>query len=462
MKRTIHSILLVIIISFPFVLFGQENIDYKEMELIKKPWYIPALEATSINVLVNRFDLYVLGAEWADVNPSSWKRNIKSGFRSDGDSFNTNFFTHPYHGSLYFNSARSLGYSYWQSMPYVVGGSLMWEFLGETEYASEIDINTTTLGGIYLGEITNRLSRQLLRDDERRDYRTIRNIGAFALNPMGQINSWFYDDVNESFRNKSVKKSLIRSQLSTGISIPLKEINRVDALGRANIHFAMLYGDIFEDNNGFKPFDAFILKTWVDLGGKRADRQFYINISSHAPIYRYLINENSAFSISQHYDYLENQIFKIGVMAITADYNLKRDFGNWGFMGSAHIGIIPFGSSNSEVVDYLNEDIEEEFYKEYVYGRGLVSKLEYMIYTLKYGRLTSSYSHWYLDTENFVQGIENTSVLQLKYYYPLSESTSLGIELLNYNRKADYEEIVEFQNLEEHYLEMKLLFAKSF
>jgi len=454
-------LLTTIIITLNAFSLSSQVASIDTTKMVSKPWYIAATETTAINVIVNRFDLYVLAAEWADVSPTSWKRNFERGFLSDGDSFNTNFFAHPYHGSLYFNSARSLGYSYWQSMPYVLGGSLMWEFLGETEPPSEIDINTTTLGGIYLGEMTNRLSRALLYDDGIRSYKFIRNFGALALNPIGQINSWLYEDVNASFRGKNKKKFPIRSQLSSGISIPIREIERVDALGRANIHFAMIYGDLFS-SGVFKPFDSFVLKSWIDLGSRKAEKQFYMNISSNAKIFRFLINDNSAFSISQHYDYMENQIFKTGMLGITADYTIRKNFGSWGFVGTANLGLIPFGSSNSEIVDYLNETVDEEFYKEYVYGRGLISKLEYIIYTNKFGRLTSSYSHWYLNTENYTQGIENTSVLQVKYFYPISKSLNIGLELLNYTRNARYEEIPQFENIDENYLEMKLLVAKSF
>lgn len=450
-------------IYFVFLTFvcAAQNEPIQASESVKKPWYIPALEITSINVLVNRFDLYVLGAEWADVNPTSWKNNFKSGFKSDGDSFNTNFFTHPYHGSLYFNSARSLGYSYWQSIPFVISGSLMWEFLGETEPPSEIDINTTTFGGIYLGEVTNRLTRALLWDDKVRPQRTLRNLGALVLNPVGQLNSWMYKDVRESFRSSTQQKFPIRAELSAGVSIPIKEIERVNANTRSIIYFQMLYGNIFERNNGFKPFDAFILKSWIDYSIRKTENRFFINITSHAPVYRHLIKDNFAFSVSQHYDFLENQVFQIGVMSITADLSFQKKYKSWGFAIRASLGIIPFGSSNSEVINYLNEEIEEEFYKEYVYGRGIASKIEYIIRTEKFGRLISTASHWYINTENFVQGVENTSVAKLRYDYPITKSAKLGLELLNYNRVAHYEEIPQYRDITESYVELKILFTKT-
>lgn len=50
---------------------------------------------------------------------------LKHGFVWDNDAMGTNMFMHPYHGSLYFNSARSNGYNFWQSGFFAFGGSFM-------------------------------------------------------------------------------------------------------------------------------------------------------------------------------------------------------------------------------------------------------------------------------------------------------------------------------------------------
>ena len=47
--------------------------------------------------------------------PRSWWANLQSGFNWDDDVFGVNQVAHPYHGSLYFNAARSSGYDFWGS-----------------------------------------------------------------------------------------------------------------------------------------------------------------------------------------------------------------------------------------------------------------------------------------------------------------------------------------------------------
>jgi hypothetical protein len=79
------------------------------------------------------------------------KKNLKGGFVWDNDQMGTNMFLHPYHGNLYYNSARSRGFNYWESGLFALGGSAMWELFMENEYPSINDIIATPIGGLSLG-----------------------------------------------------------------------------------------------------------------------------------------------------------------------------------------------------------------------------------------------------------------------------------------------------------------------
>ncbi len=41
---------------------------------------------------------------WANVSSDTWWNNISKGWEYDGDAFLTNYFAHPYHGSLFYNA----------------------------------------------------------------------------------------------------------------------------------------------------------------------------------------------------------------------------------------------------------------------------------------------------------------------------------------------------------------------
>ena len=103
-----------------------------------------------INMGVWAFDRYIRKADFAYINGRTIKDNLKHGFVWDNDAMGTNMFMHPYHGSLYFNSARSNGYNFWQSGLFAFGGSFMWEMFMENEYPSTNDIIATPIGGMAL------------------------------------------------------------------------------------------------------------------------------------------------------------------------------------------------------------------------------------------------------------------------------------------------------------------------
>ena len=132
----------------------------------KHPWRA-AIETVGLNVGVWAFDRFVMQEDFAKISPKTIRNNIRHGFVWDNDQFSTNLFAHPYHGNLYFNTARSSGMTFWESAPYALAGSLMWETCAEIEPPAINDLMATTLGGIALGEVTFRLS-SLVLDDRRR------------------------------------------------------------------------------------------------------------------------------------------------------------------------------------------------------------------------------------------------------------------------------------------------------
>ncbi|MDP9047301.1 MAG: DUF3943 domain-containing protein [Bacteroidota bacterium] len=97
----------------------------------KYPAWKPALEVLGNNVFTWSIDRFLLNADFSHIGPSTWKYNIQKGWEWDADRFGVNFVAHPYSGSMYFNAARSQGYNYFQSVPFAVGGSLMWEYLAK-------------------------------------------------------------------------------------------------------------------------------------------------------------------------------------------------------------------------------------------------------------------------------------------------------------------------------------------
>lgn len=132
------------------------------------------------------YNWYVQRWPWANVGVQSWAHNLRQGFVWDNDSFFDNQLLHPYHGSMYHNSARASGYGFWPTLPFVAAGSAGWELFGENLQGSLNDLINTTLGGIALGEATYRLSALLGSGRGGSSAGVGRELGAFVASPMAR------------------------------------------------------------------------------------------------------------------------------------------------------------------------------------------------------------------------------------------------------------------------------------
>ena len=185
-----RRILAIILFMLPCIAYAQNDsimVDtvyaYNNPIRHKKLFWKGAAEAAGINVAVHCFDRFILNEDFAKVNMHTIHHNLETGFVWDNDQFSTNLFAHPYHGSLYYNSARSSGLTFWESAPYALGGSLMWETCGEIEPPAINDLMATTFGGICIGEVTHRISDILLDDSQRGFRRFLREFAATVICP---------------------------------------------------------------------------------------------------------------------------------------------------------------------------------------------------------------------------------------------------------------------------------------
>ena len=99
----------------------------------RKSLLIPIVESIGLNLALGAFNAYVTKSEFAKISWKTVKHNHEIGWTTDADAIATNMFAHPFHGSLYFNMARSSGYNYWTSWGVAMVGSWQWEFFMENE-----------------------------------------------------------------------------------------------------------------------------------------------------------------------------------------------------------------------------------------------------------------------------------------------------------------------------------------
>ena len=236
----------------------------------KHPWRA-AIETFGLNVGVWAFDRYVMQEDFAKISLSTIKHNIKHGFVWDNDQFSTNLFAHPYHGNLYFNTARSSGMNFWESAPYAFAGSLMWETCAEIEPPAINDLMATTLGGIALGEVTFRMSSLLLNDSRRGFPRFLSELVAGIFCPPRAFNrlltgeawrvrpeSYLYHDYNRL--PVAFEIGMGDRYLADGGSLFRGEHNPY-------LELRGIYGSPFDTEN--KPYDHFTLGLTFGLSGNQ-------------------------------------------------------------------------------------------------------------------------------------------------------------------------------------------------
>lgn len=154
----------------------------------KLPVIFPFTEIILQDIFVWGWDRYVLQKDYAKTGPSYWKRNYREGWKWDDNHFAINFFGHPYQGSMYYSSARSAGYGFYESYFFALTGSYIWEMFCETEYPAPNDLIATSVGGTIYGEMLYRISSRVLAKP---DAGILENLFGFAASPLAYIQEWF-------------------------------------------------------------------------------------------------------------------------------------------------------------------------------------------------------------------------------------------------------------------------------
>jgi Domain of unknown function (DUF3943) len=401
----------------------------------KRPW-IAAVEVFGINAGVWAYDRYVLKADFSHISWKTWKANLRAGFAYDADPFVTNFFAHPYHGSTYYNAARSHGLTFWESIPYAAGGSLMWEYFGENTRPSINDAIMTTTGGIFLGETLFRLSSQVLDDSTSGGNRIWREIVAALIDPIRGLNRVLS---GEAWRIRPVTGQ-IREPIHGNFAFSEKLVSETADLSHLKsspgFEFDVIYGESLKEIESRSPMDLIILNS----GLRTFDHHVYSHFNAYGLWFgKQFTSRNGTknlLGLFQHYDYLRNELTHMGDTAFTAGLISLVPLGKrFELNSSLQLGPVVFGASNNKYTLVQQRD--------YNYGAGAVAEAEgwlshpalgtlmlsvnhYQIYTFKAAALAADISHDYF------------TVFRTNYTIPLGHRLGLRLEYTLYARHLHF------------------------
>jgi hypothetical protein len=224
-----------------------------------KRFWAGAAELMIVQLIPYSVSRYLRDMEWAKITFKSWGDNIKYPWQWDNNQFLNNQFSHPYHGSLYFNAGRANGYDFWESTPWAFGGSLMWELFGEVWAPSPNDLANTTLGGITLGEMLWRFSSLVLDNQATGSERTWREIGATVINPVRGFNRLVRGETARiSETPPEWRPTVIQAAMDVGYRHLTSDLSsgRESSSDQAFLRFTGIYGDAFRDLDK-APFSTF-------------------------------------------------------------------------------------------------------------------------------------------------------------------------------------------------------------
>ena len=398
--------------------------------------WLPIAEVVGFNAGLGMFNNYISGEEFAKISFASVRHNLDTGFVWDNDVFVTNQFLHPYHGNLYFNAARGNGYSYWESVPFSFGGSLMWEMFMETDPPQANDLIQTTLGGIMVGEITYRLSSLVIDESKTGFKRVFAEALGFLIDPMRGFNRLIHGEMARvTPRNVNDVFPLFAT-----MNIGYAGMNPSESIRFEKHHimleFILTYGNPLKVDI-IKPMDFFRLKMGFDArkGDDPASWVYAYGLIWGKNIIK---NPEKRFVIGvfHDYDFFYNELYRLGAQSVGIGFIYlspqKEDFK---FMASVHTNFIALAALNSIYRAGESRDYDWCFgnksMAELLGTYGIVNLgLEYRVYILK--------------TINGWAGHSTLGVLNPKVFVSVAKDIAIGAEYLFYHRYGLFENVPAF------------------
>ena len=278
----------------------------------KKHFWVAFAEVMAVNIIPNLVSRSS-GQEWAKFSLKSWGNNLTLPWQWDNNAFKNNQFSHPYHGAMYFNSARTNGYNFWQSAPWALFGSLTWELFGEVWAPAPNDLLNTTLGGITLGEMLYRVSSITLKNEATGFDRVVREVTAGLLNPVRGFNRVVR---GEAWKVSRTPPEWHQSTIFGAIDVGYRGLTATgetadDTEEGAFVTGELVYGDAVLDL-AKKPFSFFRASITLASNNGSAGRLTELEVRGSLfakPLGGSQLNHLAAFMT---YDYIANPVIEFG------------------------------------------------------------------------------------------------------------------------------------------------------
>lgn len=373
---------------------------------------------------------------WTKISFKSMWSNLQDGFEYDTDNFLTNYFAHPFHGSLYYNTGRTNGYDFWESTVFALTGSMLWEFFAETFRPSFNDWVSTSVNGITFGESLYRLSGMITDNKATGSERVWREIAAAIINPVRGVNRLFTGETYRIFPNPGYGRP---TEFSIALSAGLRNIWVDNSTTDSSSHDSQQQG-IFTMNlnygNEFKtkePFSHFLFNVTLNSADPKLT-----SLYSSGYLFGWGLKKNKKvqhnLNLDLEYNYVNNPGYLYGEAAVIPNLlsNFKIGQETQLITRIGLNGILMGGTPND--YDTLSEG------RTYDMGPGIGGRAFFEIRKKGWSFLSAGYSGFYIFTMSEPSGSEHYlhyATVALKI--PLKNYFAIGLEGNIYWRNSHYD-----------------------
>jgi hypothetical protein len=421
----------------PDASLGQSAAPEKPACVRQKRFVPVAAEITANNVLLYGYHRFLTNG-WNYKNGwgwgESWSRAFTQGPDWDGNAFGVNQFTHPYHGGLYFNSARSHGYNYWESMPFTAAGSFMWEFFGEASRPSMNDLINTTVGGFAVGEATYRLSNYMFQAHGKTPFTAA---AALLFNPIGGLHGLLSSDTHGA--GCDVLPSRMQGFFSVGYQHVVGD--KRNHSSQIAFDFSFRYGDPFRGDYR-SPFASFEIGGqlrsgyWQPLGQFRVRGLLYGKPIGDRPTPHHI------FGISQHLDFVDDEAFEFGGQSFSAGLLSRAELtGGLELRTSADALGVLLGAVHSEYAAITGGNA-----RTYDYGPGLGLKTRASLEHEIGLQLSAGYSGFWIHSIAGAKAHHWVHILSTRLLVPVPGSLGATFEYVLHGRDSHFREYANVQH----------------
>jgi uncharacterized protein DUF3943 len=410
---------------------------------VRRRWGAAIGELMIVQLIPSSVNNVLRDAEWAKISPDVWYDNLQNPWKWDDNHFVNNQFSHPYHGNLYFNSARANGFNFWGSAPWSFGGSAMWELFGEGWAPSPNDFWNTSLGGVTLGESLWRLSSLTLDNTATGSERVWREIGCAVLNPIREFNRLVSGEAGRVSANPSDWRP---NYIQGAIDVGYRRIGGENSLSgdlatdQAFAQLRLQYGDGYEDIT-HSPFSTFRVKAEVADKESQGQRGRLSMLEARGSLYGHVLSKSETsehlLGVFIRYEYYNNPAYEFGGQSFSGGW-----LGRWqkknNFSTRAEVlaSFYPIGATRS---DFFTTEEGRDY--DYGLGYGATPAVTFVWWPRFVFRTGYTISH--IHTLDGAHSGHTQGGGFFDARFQATKSIGLGMSYFNYHRWSKYRDFAD-------------------